>query len=804
MISWENSDHPVAVWYTGPNGVDGVDVLTLNPAFVNEYLNDNLRNQLRGHGVDIGRDWSKLTNEEGIDMLRHAIGVERAAPPRLQHGYVITVDNLLKMLSISMRMKCGLPVIVMGETGCGKSSLMRSMCAVLGWRLHTLNIHGGMDDANVIAWVEGVLATISTSETVNEWGVVQTDVIFLDEVNTCNSMGLFKEMLCDGSMNGRVLPRSVKVIAACNPYRLRKAGAPSDMDDRGGLVFDLSEAAEDENVGTGIKDPLSQLVYRVHPLPESMVDHVFDFGALSKETEKLYIKAMIRSALSLYITEENMVEEVSGDDQLAEQAQRMGIEFTDEMSAQDKQAIIRQRMREMVEAEAQRRRDAGEDADDIAAELGQHGMFGGRGAQGADGMGRKALSRFGEFVEMFTELVCAAQEFVREYHAGERSSASLRDVARCIKVYRWFGEHFAAFQEAEKHPGDKEKTMWSMADFFSCGHKARQHIRSAVVMSLSYCYHSRLPREQRMLLRHALTDAWEGMQIPPRTTAFGWYIPGKEFCTWLCLGAGDIATVIESVQKSFVAKMKFPDGIALNEALCENVFMILVSVLNQIPIFVIGKPGTSKSLAMELVQTNLQGKASANDFLRALPSVQTFSYQCSPLSTSAGIEQAFESARRYKMEAPNTVVVVLLDEVGLAEQSPHLPLKVLHKTLDEAGKNESVVGISNWSLDPAKMNRAVHLYRPAPTVEDLALTAEGMVKSVMVKGYLQAVAKAFYEVYASQQLADFWVSLPDECSATHLPRHPPCTAVTRHRQCRGSTSPETPNSATSSRRIPIF
>jgi len=42
---------------------------------------------------------------------------------------------------------------------------------------------------------------------VNEWGEAQTDVVFLDEVNTCNSMGLFKEMLCDGSMNGQALLR---------------------------------------------------------------------------------------------------------------------------------------------------------------------------------------------------------------------------------------------------------------------------------------------------------------------------------------------------------------------------------------------------------------------------------------------------------------------------------------------------------------------------------------------------------------------------------------------------------------------
>jgi hypothetical protein len=191
-----------------------------------------------------------------------------------------------------------------------------------------------------------------------------------------------------------------------------------------------------------------------------------------------------------------------------------------------------------------------------------------------------------------------------------------------------------------------------------------------------YCYHSRLPREQRGLLLAHLTQTWADMQIPSTYNAWGWYVPGKECCAWLKLSPRTIQKVIEDVQRSFVQQMKFPAGIALNEALCENVFMMLVSVLNQIPIFIIGKPGTSKSLAMELVQTNLQGKASGNDFLRSLPAVQKFSYQCSPLSTSQGIEQAFESARRYKMEAPNTIVVVLLDEVGLAEQSPHLPLKV--------------------------------------------------------------------------------------------------------------------------------
>ena len=86
--------------------------------------------------------------------------------------------------------------------------------------------------------------------------------------------------------------------------------------------------------------------------------------------------------------------------------------------------------------------------------------------------------------------------------------------------------------------------------------------------------------------------------------------------------------------------------------------------------------------------------------------------------------------------AGNTVVVVLLDEVGLAELSPANPLKVLHAELEpDDGEIEiSVVGISNWALDAAKMSRCVTLYRSAPTVEDLCATAEGMVRSSNVRG----------------------------------------------------------------------
>jgi hypothetical protein len=662
----------------------------------------------------------QLTNEDGVKRLRELHGlVARAEGGRggagaMDDGYVLTIDNLLKMISIAMRLKFALPVIIMGETGCGKSSLIRNLCGILGFVLRTLNVHGGMVDSDVVTWMAVEIDRARRMPT-------EAIVIFFDEVNTCNCMGLFREIVCDRCLNGVPIPPNLKIIAACNPYRLRTAQSTLyGGEEMAGLVFEMHVGSgHGENVGTGIKDPLRNLVYRVHPLPEAMIDHIFDFGALSRETEKLYIYAMLKKQLRGSLDEGGGG---GGDD------------------------------------------DDDDDAFSAAATPPAATAYTAWTSSWA-----KKKSTFSEFVEVFTELVCAAQECVRGLSGGERSAASLRDVRRCCHVFKFFGAHF--------HKNKAKGESWELADFWGVKPAARSVVRKAAILSLAFCYHARLPREERTVLVKAVCEAWRKLQVAtysyspaPKATRGGsgfygsgaagfyggGYLDQQSKCEWLKLEAGAFEATLHETQRSFTGEFNVGDGIALNEALCENLFMILVSTLNQIPIFVIGKPGSSKSLAMGLIQQNLNGSASDSDFLRSLPAVEVFPYQCSPLSTSAGIEQAFASAQRYRRESPATVVVVLLDEVGLAEQSPHLPLKVLHKLLDEAGSNESVVGISNWALDPAKMNRAVHLYRPAPTVEDLSLTAEGMVRSANLKGYLSALAKAYSAVYHAQTHTDFW------------------------------------------------
>ena len=41
--------------------------------------------------------------------------------------------------------------------------------------------------------------------------------------------------------------------------------------------------------------------------------------------------------------------------------------------------------------------------------------------------------------------------------------------------------------------------------------------------------------------------------------------------------------------------------IAMNQALVENLFVVIICILNKIPIFVVGKPGSSKTLTMQVI-----------------------------------------------------------------------------------------------------------------------------------------------------------------------------------------------------------
>ena len=81
---------------------------------------------LKHQRVNFSDDYRKWQKSEMIEKLSLVMGVNCPRDP--DETYVLTVDNLIKILAIQMRFRCGIPVVIMGETGCGKTRLIRYMC----------------------------------------------------------------------------------------------------------------------------------------------------------------------------------------------------------------------------------------------------------------------------------------------------------------------------------------------------------------------------------------------------------------------------------------------------------------------------------------------------------------------------------------------------------------------------------------------------------------------------------------------------------------------------------------------------
>ena len=75
-------------------------------------------------------------------------------------------------------------------------------------------------------------------------------------------------------------------------------------------------------------------------------------------------------------------------------------------------------------------------------------------------------------------------------------------------------------------------------------------------------------------------------------------------------------------QKAVLKELELGHNIARNTALSENVFMMVVCIELRIPLFVVGKPGSSKSLAKTVVADNMEGDASRSNLFKTFKQVK--------------------------------------------------------------------------------------------------------------------------------------------------------------------------------------
>ena len=157
-------------------------------------------------------------------------------------------------------------------------------------------------------------------------------------------------------------------------------------------------------------------------------------------------------------------------------------------------------------------------------------------------------------------------------------------------------------------------------------------------------------------------------------------------------------SVVKNKMQWFIDAMKpLPAGVADNAALQENCFIMIVCILNKVPVMVVGKPGSSKTLATQLIRHAFSRTTKSDLFNRCkFATLEMFPYQCSRHSTADDIEETFRRATKVEESENSVSSVVLLDEVGLAELAEAMPLKVLHKLLEDP--KVGFIGLSNWTL----------------------------------------------------------------------------------------------------------
>ncbi|KAF6297909.1 hypothetical protein mRhiFer1_000154 [Rhinolophus ferrumequinum] len=654
---WESEPHPY-VFFNGdhtsmtfigfhlqPNengSVDAVDHLS-RQVIKRDVMTMELYQGLLLQRVPFNVDFDQLPRHEKLERLCLTLGVQWAIDP--DETYELTTDNMLKILAIEMRFRCGIPVIIMGETGCGKTRLIKFLSDLRRSGVNTetmrlVKVHGGTTADTIYSKVREAEALAISNK--NECHL--DTVLFFDEANTTEAISCIKEVLCDRTVGGHRLAEDsgLHIIAACNPYRKHSQKMISRLE-AAGLGYRVSAEDTADRLGS---IPLRQLVYRVHALPPSLIPLVWDFGQLNDAAEKLYIGQIVQRLVD-----------------------------TSSIDPHETSVI--------------------------------------------------------------SEVLSASQGFMRKTE-NECSFVSLRDVERCVKVFRWFYDHsemllselysFLRKSSISKNNFERDPVLWSL------------------VLAVGVCYHASLESQESYR---------------------------KAICRFLPEPYNNSKVVLDEItltQDLFLSGVPLRKTIARNLALKENVFMMVICIELKIPLFLVGKPGSSKSLAKTIVADAMQGQAAHSDLFRTLKQVHLVSFQCSPHSTPQGIIGTFKQCARFQQgkDLQQYVSVVVLDEVGLAEDSPKMPLKTLHPLLEDGcieddpapHKKVGFIGISNWALDPAKMNRGIAVSRGSPNKKELVDSAKGICSSEpliqdRIQGYFKPFAKA-YETVCKNQDKEFF------------------------------------------------
>ena len=646
MISFEKFK-PSLIFFNEDK--ESLSIITSCDQIEEEYKNlERLYNSQIQGGQIINKllDYRNMNSDEILGEIQKVLNINNVSLEELKYysnSYVFTADNFIKLILILTRVRANIPVVMMGETGCGKTSLLRVLSKLQNHgelKMKIKNIHAGIEEEDIVTFIDKVendleneineimaIEQINFYENKKEYELnkkkfydefeyfekFRNDLpklwVFFDEINTCDCLGLLSEILCHHSCRGKKIRDDIIFFAACNPYRL------------------ITKQIEEVGLLNKKKHKKRNYVYSVNPLPHSLLNFVFDFGNLKKGDEYKYIVSIVTKTFETYERKINNI------------------------------------------------------------------------------------NKYKNLINIASKCISLCQNFIREYN--DVSSVSLREIRRFDLLFHWFLEYFdikkTVFSEIKEENNKMNIKSPEYIDIF-ISKNFEELCKDSINLSLYMCYFIRISdKKLRKKLSHQLDSSFK----------FGFLTIPKE-------------------ESLYIANnVNLERGTAKNEALLENLFSLFVCIQNQIPLFIVGKPGTSKSMSVQIMYNSMKGRNSSNLLFKKFKSLYLYPYQGSETSTSKGVLNIFNKARepiKRNIEKGNEIdfiPAVFFDEMGLAENSVNNPLKVIHSQLeyDENEFKVSFIGISNWVLDSSKMNRGISLLIPQPDLNDLIDTAKKIAQS---------------------------------------------------------------------------
>ena len=515
---------------------------------------------------------------------------------------------------------------MVGESGCGKSYLTEFIAVtLLQDQIEILTLYSGL---TIIELLEFMTNCIKKAKSLGTQG--KKLWIFFDEFNTSALQSVVGEIMIDrycsvGAEDIRQIPPNIVFIAACNPYRLK---------------------VKQNNVGLVPKSEDTMLSHRVFPIPERILNYIWDFGQLSDDDERKYAINIISKA--------NLFADLPERDRKTHHEKFAGVAYNCHRNIKK---------------------------------------------------------------------------------SDELSAMSLRDLNRVAKTYSWFR---AIYQEIDRLGIDKITDQINRVQSTIC--------------SLMLCYGLRLngqPERQKQFIDELCKQL-------------------KEIHTFSNKKPEEILnTLPEFVEKYLFKELRsltgihpiIPDDVASNRPLKENFIAMLVGYDKLLPVIICGSPGTSKTLCTQILTQALSPEVRDHpkaQLFKRFKSMFSIYYGGSQTSTAEGVKLVFERGRKYLSNNQSTETpTVLFDEIGLAELSPHNPLKVLHPLLenqDKKGHEIAFIGLSNWTLDLSKMNRLIYVARADLEISDLTAIFKNSIAKLtdspekqMFMQALEVLAKSYFD-----------------------------------------------------------